>query len=102
MELYGNTRVAAGIMAFAELQDGDRVKSVLEAQIAAAPDRFRGIRRTGAWDADPRVTRAKSPGMFLDRKFREGFSALASFNLVFFRSISFKQGQPRLIRAKIS
>ena len=81
--LYGNTRVAAGIMGFAELQDGDRVKSVLEAQIAAAPDRFRGIRRTGAWDPDPRVTRAKTPGLFLDRKFREGFAALASFNLVF-------------------
>ena len=81
--LYGGTRVAAGIMGFAELQLGSRVKAVLEAQIAAAPDRFRGIRRTGAWDADPRVTRAKTPGLFLDTKFREGFAALASLGLVF-------------------
>ena len=80
--LYGDTRVAAGIMGFAALQEGDRVKEVLEAQIAAAPDRFRGIRRTGAWDPDPRVTRARDPGMFLDPKFREGFDALASLDLV--------------------
>ena len=81
--LYGNTRVAAGIMGFADLQQGSRVKATLEAQIAAAPDRYRGIRRTGAWDPDPRVTRAKTPGMFLDPNFREGFAALASLDLVF-------------------
>lgn len=81
--LYGTTKVAAGIMGFAELQDGDSVKGLLEAQMAAAPGRFRGIRRTGAWDPDPRVTRAKVPGLFLDSKFREGFAALASLGLVF-------------------
>lgn len=81
--LYGKTKVAAGIMGFADLQLGSRVKAVLEAQIEVAPDRFRGIRRTGAWDADPRVTRAKTPGLFLDPKFREGFASLASLGLVF-------------------
>jgi predicted TIM-barrel fold metal-dependent hydrolase len=81
--LYGGTNVAAGIMGFAELQLGARVEAVLEAQIEAAPDRFRGIRRTGAWDPDPRVTRAKTPGLFLDSKFREGFKALASLGLIF-------------------
>ena len=64
--LYGAIQVAAGIMGFAELQQGSRVKETLEAQMAAAPDRFRGIRRTGAWDPDPRITRAKLPGMFLN------------------------------------
>jgi predicted TIM-barrel fold metal-dependent hydrolase len=81
--LYGETKVAAGIMGFAELQLGSRIKAVLEAQIEAAPDRFRGIRRTGAWDSEPRVTRAKTPELFLDTKFREGFAALASLGLVF-------------------
>jgi len=81
--LYGETKVAAGIMGFAELKLGSRVKAVLEAQIEAAPGRFRGIRRTGAWDADPRVTRAKTSGLFLDTKFREGFAAMASLGLVF-------------------
>jgi len=81
--LYGATQVAAGIMGFAELQQGSRVKATLEAQMAAAPDRFRGIRRTGAWDPDPRITRAKLPGMFLNPAFREGFEALASLDLVF-------------------
>ncbi len=74
--LYGKTRVAAGIMGFAELQLGSRVRAVLEAQIAAAPDRFRGIRRTGAWDADPRISRASAPGLYLDASFREGFAEL--------------------------
>lgn len=81
--LYGGTRVAAGIMGFAELKLGSSVKAVLEAQMAAAPDRFRGIRRTGAWDADPRISRASAPGLYLDKTFRQGFAELASLGLVF-------------------
>ncbi len=81
--LYGKTRVAAAIMGYADLQHGSRVKVLLEAHIAAAPDRFRGIRRTGAWDADPRISRAKTPGLYLDASFREGFAELGSLGLVF-------------------
>lgn len=81
--LYGKTRVAAAIMGYAELRNGAGVKALLEAQIAAAPDRFRGIRRTGAWDADPRISRAPTPGLYLDTAFREGFAQLAPLGLVF-------------------
>ncbi len=81
--LYGKTRVAAAIMGFAELRLGAPVRAVLEAEIAAAPARYRGIRRTGAWDPDPRISRAKEPEVYLDPKFREGFAELASLGLVF-------------------
>src|SRR6202167_3465937 len=38
---YGETRVAAGIVGFADLALGAAVEEVLRAHIAAAPDRFR-------------------------------------------------------------
>jgi L-fuconolactonase len=81
--LYGKTRVAAGIMGYAALETGASVKATLEAQIAAAPGRFRGIRHTGAWDADPRISRVSAPGLYLDSRFREGFAELAPLGLVF-------------------
>src|SRR3989442_15771440 len=51
--LYGATRVAAGIVGFADLTLGDRVEAVLEAQRRAGGGRFRGLRHPAAWDADP-------------------------------------------------
>src|SRR2546427_13093536 len=42
--LYGPTRVAAGIVGFADLTLGDRVEPVLETQIRAGGGRFRGVR----------------------------------------------------------
>src|SRR5262249_54946977 len=47
---YGSTRVAAGIVSFADLTLADRVGEVLDAHLAASP-RFRGIRHAGGWDA---------------------------------------------------
>jgi len=84
--LYGPTKIAAGIIGHANLQLGARVKGVLEALIAAAPGRFRGIRRNGAWDSDPRIDRARGvtgPGLYLDPKFREGFAEIGPLGLVF-------------------
>ena len=84
--LYGPTKVAAGIIGHAELLRGGRVRELLEAQIAAAPDRFRGIRRTGAWDADPGIPNGRAvdgPGLYLDAKFREGFAELEPLGLIF-------------------
>jgi predicted TIM-barrel fold metal-dependent hydrolase len=81
--LYGETKVAAGIVGFADLVTGSRVRDVLEAEIAAAPGRFRGIRCTGAWDPDPRIARAPRPGLYLDAKFREGLAEVDRLGLVF-------------------
>src|SRR5437588_4203271 len=52
---YGATRVAAGIVGFADLTLGDRVEAVLEAQRRAGGGRFRGVRHSAAWDADPGI-----------------------------------------------
>jgi predicted TIM-barrel fold metal-dependent hydrolase len=84
--LYGGTKIAAGIIGHANLQLGSRVKGVLEALIAAAPERFRGIRRSGAWDSDPRISRSRGvtgPGLYRDAKFREGLAEIAPLGLIF-------------------
>ena len=44
---------------------------------------MRGIRCTGAWDADPRIARAPAPGLYTDRKFCEGFAEIAPLGLTF-------------------
>ena len=59
---------------------------MLEAEIAAGNGRFRGIRHSSAWDADPDVAGmyAKRPkGLLLDPTFRKGFACLAPLNLSF-------------------
>jgi L-fuconolactonase len=48
----GKTRVAAGIVGYADLRLGSRVEPVLAALQRAGGDRFRGIRNGTAWDAD--------------------------------------------------
>jgi len=83
---YGNTRVAAGIVGFADLFLGGAVSDVLRAQIAAAPGRFRGIRHAAGWDADKRIRNSHtnpSQGLLLDKTFRTGFACLAPLNLTF-------------------
>ncbi|TNE32639.1 MAG: amidohydrolase [Alphaproteobacteria bacterium] len=84
--LYGDIRPCAAIIGHADLQLGDRVAPVLEALQAAAPDRFRGIRHQGAWDADPDVLGPPfhaPAGLYLDAKFREGFKHLGRMGLTF-------------------
>lgn len=81
--LYGRTRVAAGIIGYANLATGSRVGRVIEAMMDVAPDRFRGIRCTGAWDTDPRIASVPKPGLYLDARYREGLAELAALGLIF-------------------
>lgn len=84
--LYGDISPCAAIIGHADLQLGDGVAPVLEALQAAAPDRFRGIRHQGAWDADPDVLGPPfhaPAGLYLDAKFREGFKHLGRMGLTF-------------------
>lgn len=84
--LYGDLRACAGIVGHADLRLGDDAARVLEALQAAAPERFRGIRHQGAWDADPDVLGPPfhaPEGLYLDAKFREGFAQLADRGLTF-------------------
>ena len=80
---YGKTRLAAGIVGAANLRLGDRVAAVLEAQMAASPQRFRGIRHRAAW-ADPSVASNSVPEhLLLDPDYRKGFAHLRSYGLSF-------------------
>jgi predicted TIM-barrel fold metal-dependent hydrolase len=81
---YGNARIAAGIVARADLRLGAKVAPVLESQIAAGNGRLRGIRDHTAysdhglfgWPSD-----ASRKTILLDTAFREGVRSLAQYGL---------------------
>ena len=78
-------RVAAGIVAFADLSVGARVSKVLEAHMKAS-ERVRGIRYMSAWDASDRIHNSQTnPPVHLlaEAPFREGLSCLSPLELVF-------------------
>src|ERR1700741_3036914 len=65
---YGPTRVAAGIVGFADLTLGERAAPVLDAPNSARP-RFRGIRHAAGWDASDQVRNSHTnppPGLLAD------------------------------------
>jgi len=77
------TRVAAAIVGHANLTLGDEVAAVLEAHVAASPDRFRGIRHSTIWDASSALRSDAPPGLLADSYFRRGFAWLGKLNLSF-------------------
>ena len=82
---HGSTRIAAGIIASADLLAGAAVARTLEAHLAASP-RFRGIRHPAAWVPDAAAVgmRVAAPeGLLLDAKYRQGYAQLARYNLVY-------------------
>ncbi len=79
---YGRTRVAAGIVGFADLTLGDRVEPVLEALVRAGGGRFRGVRHSGNWDADPIIGNgAPGPDIYKRADFRAGLARLSALGL---------------------
>ena len=76
---YGPCRVAHRIVGTADLRLGERVKPVLEAHVARAGERFRGIRMNTAFSeaglfgfpSDPSIR-----GILADPRFREGAQVL--------------------------
>jgi predicted TIM-barrel fold metal-dependent hydrolase len=84
--LYGPTRVAAGIVGFADLTLGDAVTPVLEVHIAAGGGRFRGIRHAAGWVETDEVHNSHTnppEGLLLDATFRQGYARLAPLGLTF-------------------
>lgn len=80
------TRVAAGIVGFADLRLGEEVHRVLDAHAEAGRGRFRGIRQCVAADSDARVPehRTLPPyGLLAEPAFREGFACLQPFGASF-------------------
>ena len=83
---YGNAAICAGIVGHANLLLGEAARAVLEAEIAAGNGRFRGIRHSSPWDADPEVAgmyALRPKGLLLDPTFRKGFACLAPLGLSF-------------------
>jgi predicted TIM-barrel fold metal-dependent hydrolase len=83
---YGPALICAGIVSHVNLLLGDGAKQVLEAEIAAGQGRFRGIRHSSAYDADPEIAHmyaTRPQGLLLDSAFRKGFACLAPLDLSF-------------------
>ena len=81
----GFTEVAAGIIGFADLSLGSAVQEVLDAHLEVSP-RFRGVRHASAWDGSDQVHNAHTnppPGLFADKRFREGLACLEERGLCF-------------------
>lgn len=79
---YGPTKVAVGIVGRADLALGDAVEEVLTAEIEAGGGRFRGVRHSAAWDADPVIGNgARDPGLYLDDGFGKGLDRLTALGL---------------------
>jgi len=84
--LYGETKICAGIIGYADLRLGAAVGDVLDAELAAAGDRFKGIRFAGTWNPDPKIRNGSNnptDNQFQEASFREGFCELGTRNLVF-------------------
>ena len=84
---YGDVRPCAGIVSHADMALGDAVAPVLEAHVAAGNGRFRGIRHSASWDADPDVLgilHGRVPqGFYREAAFREAFRHLGRLGLTF-------------------
>jgi predicted TIM-barrel fold metal-dependent hydrolase len=82
---YTATRGCAGIVGCPDLALGDRVRPVLEAHIAVAGSRFRGLRNLLTWHEAPelRIARTGARDLMLDPAFRAGLAALAEYDLSF-------------------
>ena len=83
---YGDVRVAAGIVGHVDLNRGAAVSEVLAAHLAAGGGRFRGIRHSASYDADPAVLGPLARvggGLYTTREFREGYAQLQRLGLSF-------------------
>src|SRR5215475_7027651 len=77
------TRVAAGLVGHADLSLGEGVIRVLEAHLAASPNRFRGIRHSTTWDESETIRSDARRGLLRDETFRRGFACLRRYDLSF-------------------
>lgn len=82
---YGDVRVCAAIVGFADLTLGPAVGEVLDAHAAVTP-RFAGIRHASGWDASDAVRNSHTdpgPGLLADATFRAGFAELGRRGMTF-------------------
>ncbi len=89
--LYGPTRAAAAIIGNADLSLGEGVEPILETLQAASPNRFRGVRRSAAWDPHPDVENRAEQGLLASESFRIGARVLARRGLSLENTLYFPQ-----------
>ncbi len=78
-------KLAAGIVAFADMTLGGAVEEVLVAHLEAS-SRVRSVRYATAWDASDQIRPTHThaaPGLMGAARFRKGFARLAHFGLCF-------------------
>ncbi|WP_175817250.1 amidohydrolase family protein [Burkholderia diffusa] len=92
---YGNRRVCAGIVGYADMRHGDSVATLLDRAIDVAPDRFRGIRQIcieHSSEAPFRYMSNRPPsGVMQSPAFRQAFRHLASRGLSFDAAVFHQQ-----------
>lgn len=84
--LFGDTRMCAGIVGHVDLTAGAIVSEVLEGHLRAGGGRFRGIRHTASYDADPDVLgplNRVGAGLYATEEFRQGYSQLGKYGMSF-------------------
>jgi len=82
---YGDVRICASLVGFADLTLGHAVGDVLDAHLSASP-RFVGIRHASAWESSDQIRNSHTnptQGLLHDRVFREGFGELGRRGLTF-------------------
>src|SRR4051794_26785334 len=81
---YGEMRACAGIISYADLRLGARVREVLQAHVPAGGGRFRGVRFSTPYDEDVMLTPIRpQKGIMMDATWRAGFAELAPMGLTF-------------------
>lgn len=74
--------IMGAIVGAADFLLGDAVGEVLDAHLAAAPDRFRGVRFPTAWDPAPGFSGNRRPGMLVEPSARRAIAAMGERGLV--------------------
>jgi L-fuconolactonase len=83
---YGEVRACAGIVGHVDLTLGGMVGAALEAHLQAGGERFKGIRHSASYDADPNVLGPLARiggGLYESKAFRDGYAQLAKYGLSF-------------------
>jgi L-fuconolactonase len=90
----GVTKLARGMVAYADLRLGTDVKRVLQAHLDIGGSRVKGMRHLVSWDGDSSLANPLSvapPGLLLDSRYREGYAQLAKFGLSYDAWLFFPQ-----------
>ncbi|WP_297327763.1 amidohydrolase family protein [uncultured Bartonella sp.] len=85
--VYGKTKVAAGIVGFADLRFGSQIASLLDACLEHAPERFKGVREIVIDDPSPLpfqfVTNRPPHGLLDHPNFKAGLREVEKRGLTF-------------------